>query len=285
MYKIYNLKDNWEAIEENILRHATQYIKKSGVKSLVIGLSGGIDSTVVCALARKICDALEIRLIGLSLPTAFNKVEEINNATVVGTSFCDAFYTYNIHDDAHKLLLRLTEGKNNIVRHEKTNWQAYERLKIRRGNVAARLRMIFLYHFAHENFGLVLSTDNFTELLLGFWTLHGDVGDFGMIQNLWKTEVYGLAKHLLMEEKAKNRTWRAHSLKVAIEAIPTDGLGITASDLDQIDAKSYEEVDRILIGLLNEDTSKLDHPVVQRHIKTHFKRNNPFNLRREDIIP
>lgn len=282
---MYSLSNDWETIEENILRYSTQYVKEARVKALIIGLSGGIDSTVVCTLARKVCDRLGIRLVGASLPTAFNKAEEINNATMTGTAFCDTFYTYNIHDNAHQLLTRLTEGKYTVVKNQETDWSAYKRLKMRRGNVAARLRMVFLYHMAHENFGLVLSTDNFTELMLGFWTLHGDVGDFGMIQSLWKTEVYGLANHLLVKERDKNCDWRAHSLSVAIKATPTDGLGITTSDLEQIGAKSYEEADRVLIDYLNGDRSKLNSPVIERHLKTRFKRNNPFNLKREDIVP
>jgi len=58
----------------------------------------------------------------------------------------------------------------------------------------ARIRMILLYDLAGGNDGMVLSTDNYTEYLLGFWTLHGDVGDFGMIQSLWKTEVYDMVE-------------------------------------------------------------------------------------------
>ena len=102
--------------------------------------------------------------------------------------------------------------------------------------------MIYLYDIAQEHNGLVLSTDNWTELMLGFWTLHGDCGDYGMIQNLWKTEVYEMASTFVenLEEK------RSRALLDCIEAIPTDGLGISASDLDQIGAESYKEVDEIL---------------------------------------
>lgn len=56
----------------------------------------------------------------------------------------------------------------------------------------ARCRMMYLYDIASRHKGLVMSTDNQTEYQLGFWTIHGDVGDFDPIQDLWKTEVYEL---------------------------------------------------------------------------------------------
>lgn len=64
------------------------------------------------------------------------------------------------------------------------------RTPIANGNLQARCRMIHLYDLAGIHGGLVMSTDNQTEYQLGFWTIHGDVGDFDPIQDLWKTEVY-----------------------------------------------------------------------------------------------
>ncbi|NOZ36435.1 MAG: hypothetical protein GXO80_14200, partial [Chlorobi bacterium] len=130
--------------------------------------------------------------------------------------------------------------------------------------------------------GMVLSTDNYTELLLGFWTLHGDVGDYGMIQNLWKTEVYAMSRFLVNNLENKEQ---AKALDECIDAVPTDGLGITNSDLDQIGASSYEEVDKILIHYLKNpnDISVLNLKVVQRKLASEFKRNNPYNIPRNKI--
>ena len=95
--------------------------------------------------------------------------------------------------------------------------------RIRAGNIKARLRMTYLYDKANKYNGMVLSTDNLTERNLGFWTLNGDVGDFGFLQELWKTEVYGLSKSIGTE-----------SVMACVNAIPTVGLGITDSDIDQL---------------------------------------------------
>jgi len=170
--------------------------------------------------------------------------------------------------------------------------------------------MEYLYGIAGIRKGLVLSTDNYTEFLLGFWTLHGDVGDLAMIQNFWKEEVYQMAEFLCEEENVVG-------LQECIEAIPTDGLGISNSDLDQIYPNwdehfqtcrlAYEAVDQILKDwsvtdideFLYDDFLKYDgriqdytefekyrttyltgHPVVQRYEGTHGKRLSPYNFPR-----
>jgi NH3-dependent NAD+ synthetase len=124
---------------------------------------------------------------------------------------------------------------------------------------------------------------------MGFWTLHGDVGDYGMIQNLWKTEVYGVAKWLAdVYEEHCEATFRADALRACVDATPTDGLGISNSDLDQLGASSYNEVDKIIIDYLingQHCEESWEHPVIKRYERTHFKRENPINLTREELLP
>jgi NAD+ synthase len=145
----------------------------------------------------------------------------------------------------------------------------------------ARTRMIYLYDLAAKYKGMVLSTDNYTELLLGFWTLHGDVGDYGMVQNLWKTEIYAMSKFLANQMPKEQK----EALESCITAVATDGLGITNSDLDQIGAATYEEVDQILLKLYDPHGFEqfADHPVIKRKVNSEFKRNNPYNIPRNEI--
>jgi hypothetical protein len=78
-----------------------------------------------------------------------------------------------------------------------------------------------------------------------------------------------------------NQTLKARALWHCIFATPTDGLGITDSDLDQIGADSYEEVDEILWKHIHRETGEYDgHPVVKRYLKSYYKRENPYNLSR-----
>jgi NAD+ synthetase len=262
-----------EVTVKKIRTELKNYIIKSNLKSLVLGLSGGIDSSLCAALAKPVCDELNIPLIGRSITIETNKNDEIERGITTGASFCHDYKEVNLTD----LYLQIQPG----IEEEKLADDLDIPTRIRLGNIKARMRMIYLYNLAQKFGGLVLSTDNYTEYLLGFWTLHGDVGDYGMIQNLWKTEVYEVSKYIVENELEDNDA--KDSLQSCIDAIPTDGLGITNSDLDQLKAGSYYEVDQILKEFLS-DGSNADHPVIQRHKGSAYKRNNPLNLKREEII-
>ena len=216
------------------------YIKDSHLQSLVIGVSGGIDSTVTCAIVSSVCQEMHIPLIGRSLPAHSNNPEEINTATLVGQAFCDDFKEVAIERIYAKVAdeMELNEGKMT---------------PLQLGNIKARLRMIYLYNLASIHKGCVLDTDNKTEHELGFWTIHGDVGDLncGLI-HLWKTEVYELAKHILTSyEILANRTKEVdlaiQALKQSIALTPTDGNGVmSGGDCAQFRLDNYEQVDDVL---------------------------------------
>lgn len=275
----------------NIRQELANYIVANGLHSLVIGVSGGIDSAVCVALARPVCDGLGIPLIGRSIPIQTNKEDELDRARKVGEIFCTDFDEVDLGGVYRKFEERIHIAEN------KTN------SNIAKGNIKARVRMIYLYNIAGMNNGIVLSTDNYTELMLGFWTLHGDVGDYGMIQNLWKTEVYGLARYLaddLRNDAAKE------ALRACIAATPTDGLGISNSDLEQLGADTYDEVDNILQEYIKYDNlmknkellydvefenrvkDKIEklrsNPVIIRHLTSQYKRDNPYNIPRNLIM-
>lgn len=265
------IKDYSKAIF-NIKQEFKNYIVENNLKSIVLGLSGGIDSALCAALASDVCEELDIPLIGRSISIESNKIGEKTRGRMIGEAYMTDFNDIDLTDAYFNLQLYVIENFDN----EDENSKAF---KIRMGNVKARIRMIYLYELAGKNRGMVLSTDNLTELLLGFWTLHGDVGDYGMIQQLWKTEVYEMSRFIANNEQAENRK---NAMMACVDAIPTDGLGITNSDLDQLQANSYEEVDEILIKYLETKDKELKkHPVIQRHLSSEYKRNNPFNLRRE----
>jgi len=261
-------------IVKNIRHELSNYLNKYNIKSLIIGESGGIDSALCTVLAAPICKELNIQLIGRSITIETNSEGEINRGRLIGEAFCSSFKDVNLTDLYLNTLNTIEEGEIDLSTREN---------KIRYGNIKARMRMIYLYNLAQQHKGLVLSTDNYTELLEGYWTLHGDVGDYGMIQSLWKTEVYELSKYLVENELKSDKEKEA--LQVCIDAVPTDGLGITSSDLEQLDAKDYNEVDFILKDYLENGNKKWkNHSVIQRHIRSAYKRNNPYNLSREILF-
>lgn len=131
---------------------------------------------------------------------------------------------------------------------------------IQKGNIKARLRMMYLYNLASIHKGVVLDNDNFTEWNLGFWTLKGDEGDINLsLHYLWKTEIYELVDYLLKNFnnkyhskinidpiKAGEYLLKYQSLEKSIKLIPTDGNGVSNSDCEQFGLDNYEQVDDVL---------------------------------------
>lgn len=256
----------------NIRSELRNYLTTAGLKSVVVGLSGGIDSAVCTALAEPVCKELKLPLIGRSITIETNKPDEIDRSIAIGEAYCTDFREVNL-TELYLNTISFTEEEALPINPDRET-------RIRLGNIKARLRMVYLYNLAQKHKGFVLSTDNYTELLLGFWTLHGDVGDYGMIQNLWKTEVYELSQHMVNTESIQKK---AISLQRCIDAVPTDGLGITNSDLDQLGAKSYLEVDSILKEYIRTGNNS-GHAVIARNIASEYKRKNPYNLSRDLIL-
>lgn len=257
------------------------------IRSFVIGLSGGIDSAVVAALVNAaICDRrLKCDLLGYSIPADSNKKDEVDRAFDVGEAFCDEF-----HNEVDFMTSVYTEYETWVcAKYFEDGARRENRTlteKIRLGNIKARLRMIHLFDMAKQNEGIVLSTDNLTEYLLGFWTLHGDVGNFGLIQNLWKSEVYELSAFLVDRFNEVGFHNGAQALSKCAKAVPTDGLGVSNSDFDQLGASSYGEIDQILmtwIARLDGWDRCKDHPVSRRYEDTRFKRKDPLNVERKEL--
>ncbi len=272
------IRTDYDRILLNIIETAAQYLNDNqSLKSLILGLSGGIDSGLVCALAFEVLRQVPgVKLIGRSIPIESNTDDEIKRAEKIGLNFCDHFETKDLTDAYQGLYKELVSGSG------RESQETVEE-KIRRGNVKARVRMSYLFDLAHLEKGMVLSTDNYTEMLLGFWTLHGDVGNYGFIQFLWKTEVYGLARYLADKYKSHGDDDKAKALQLCIDAVPTDGLGITNSDFDQIGVSDYETADLLLIEYIKGDQKNSDHPLIQRHKKSVYKRLDPQNIHRDMI--
>ena len=267
---------DYKIMFENIIRETSDYMTIHHMKAMIIGISGGIDSALCAAIAHEAKKRIthEISIIGVSIPIQSEGIE-VERSRLVGEAFCDHFRLDGIASIYYPL-------KGDLVATAK-------KYKIRCGNIKARLRMIKLFDIANENDGLVISTDNYTEYLLGFWTLHGDVGNFGPIQNLWKTEVYGLTDYLFKGYKEQGKLKKSEALYETINAIPTDGLGITDSDFDQIypeynrslrPSEVYEKIDEMLMNY--NPVASLNN-VTRRYINSSFKRYDPYNIPRELI--
>ena len=215
-----------------------EYLISNNLKAMILGISGGIDSTVCAAICHEVSKQTGIPLIGRSLPTTFNKKEETTSADLVGNAFCDDYKEVPIS----KLYWTFSEV---LIGYEKT-----AQTDLANGNIQARLRMIYLYNLASIHRGLVIDTDNLTEHNLGYWTVHGDVGDFNPIGGLWKTEVFKLAEYLIIRYNINRENDQCLAVEESFKLKPTAGLGITNNDLEELGAESYEQVDAILQEIL-----------------------------------
>lgn len=193
-------------------------LKANKFENVLIGLSGGVDSAVVFTLL--------VRAIGtrntfvLLLPHGSMQKDGLNRAkTLVRTARVPERNVREINiEKATSLFATNTTGKT------------------RKGNIASRVRMIYLYDFAKEQRALVVGTENKSEYLLGYFTRFGDeASDIELIRSIYKTEVYRVAKHLGISPSV-------------INAKPTAGLWDGQTDKHEL-GFSYREADPILYFL------------------------------------
>ena len=214
-----------ETLRDKLIQQLYDYRAQARIGTAVLGMSGGVDSAATAALFRRA--GWTVR--GFTLPIHQNPEE-----TERGVEACAALGLDHHHIDLSPEYDAMVAALARLDPALAASDEAPART--RRGNLRARLRMMTLYDQAHRFGGLVASTDNFSELGAGFWTLHGDVGDLAPIQGLIKSwEVPWLARALDVPEK----TWRAQ---------PTDGLGIGAGDEAQIGA-TYLEWDIMIFAV------------------------------------
>lgn len=241
-YRINDDKDYAELFND-IVDFSADYIMKNNLRSAILGISGGIDSTVVAAILHETTKRIheinteyDFTFYSYTLPTETTNPKELHIARMVGYAFTNInklFIEHNITDISAKVI---------------TDFQEFWGMdKFAQGNIKARLRMMYLYNKARENGGFVVGTDNYTEMLLGFSTIGGDaLADYMPLQYLWKTDVYGIARYLVNKYVDENDWQKVAAVTASIEIPPQDGLGISNSDMEQIGARNYFDVDHIL---------------------------------------
>ena len=279
---------NYENVFRVMVSHLKNYIKENNRKSVVLGISGGIDSTVVSCICHQVSKELnnegyDFTFYGRSLPSSTTNIEELSISIDVGQAFCDNFKVYDCDVLDYTSITIFKETNRSIDPYDFDSFVS----KLRRGNIKSRLRMIELYDLARAKQGMVIGTDNYTEYLLGFSTIGGDaLFDYCPIQFLWKTEVYELAEYL--KEYFSYDDVKSNAIDKSINIAPQDGLGISNNDVEQIGGKDYNEIDEILYKLCYEPYNLKDEDytdgavkkIKERYEASNFKRNHPVKLSR-----
>ncbi len=215
-------------ISNRVISFLKGYAEDSGMKGYVVGLSGGLDSSVCADLAVKAVGKENVY--GMLLPSKFTSQNHIDDALelseMLGIRINDYEIVRNNFDKASELTMQMTEieDKNPKAKIVLANNHARERMKILRGK-------------AQELDRLVLGTTNMTEAWLGYATIAGDGYkgiDVEPLQMLPKTSERLYARFLGIP-------------KQIIEKAPTAGLWDDQTDEDEI-GMSYEDIDRIMTG-------------------------------------
>jgi NAD+ synthase len=242
-------------------RFLTTHLEEAGARCLVVGMSGGLDSSVSAALC-----ALALggrRVLGVTLPEKETRNERaLEDARLVASNYRIRFEIIDITP---------------IVETSRNTLDAKRAKGIPWGNIKARLRAMVLYYFANTEHGLVVGTGDKSEIMLGYFTKFGDGAcDILPLADLYKTSVRNLARHLGIPDRIRVK---ASSPELWPGQTAEKELGL-----------SYEKLDRILWGLerwmtpenIVEETGlklALVRKVRERWLKSEHKRRPPLALK------
>ncbi|QBO57101.1 NAD(+) synthase [Chryseobacterium salivictor] len=212
-----------EKVIAKIVLWLRNYADKANVKGYVIGVSGGVDSAVVSTL----CAMTGLKTLLIEMPIRQN-ADEVDRALEHMEDLKNRFSNVEI------MSVNLTPVFEELYKTFDVKDADFPAEKLAFANTRARLRMLTLYYYGQINNLLVCGTGNKIEDFgIGFFTKYGDGGvDVSPIADLYKTEVYALAKSLGLVESIQN-------------AIPADGLWDEARTDEQQIGATYPELEKI----------------------------------------
>lgn len=221
-------------------------VDNAGADGVVLGLSGGVDSAVLCGLCAKAIKPDEV--LGVVMP-CYSDWQDQADAMKVVVKFGVRYVIFNLDSvfDAFKYWVQYSTKDSG-------------QQKVSDGNLKARLRMTTLYYIANQWNYLVAGSDDRSENYVGYFTKYGDgASDFAPLSNLTKAEVRELAKELGVPESVINKP----SSPGLWEGQTAEGeLGI-----------SYKEIDAFLVG--GEVPTDVRDKIELKHKNTEHKRLMP----------
>lgn len=215
-------KLNCEETKDNIVDFIKSKVDESKTEGIVIGLSGGIDSTLTAYLA---CEAVgSENVFGIVMPSTTTPTEDKIHGIEIAQHLGIPYKEIAIDSILNEYLSMTQLDENNMAI----------------GNLKARIRMAIIYYYANVKNYLVSGTGNKSEILIGYFTKYGDGGcDIEPIGDLYKTDVYELSQYLKIKKEILDKPPRA-----GLWANQTDEeeIGMTYGLLDNI-LYLYSEID------------------------------------------
>ena len=241
-----------EELRQALVLGIQDFCGKTGIKKVHLGLSGGIDSAVVAALA---VDALgPANVAGIGLPGPFNASESLTLAKQLAKNLGITFKTVSIDGMFKKVVEALEEGielKEFGLVHE---------------NLQARLRGLSLMAYSNKENSMLLTTGNKSEYATGYTTMYGDMcGGLAPLGDLTKEQVYALAEYYNQQDELIP--------KRIITRPPSAELRPDQKDQDSL--PPYADLDKSVVYLVEksgEAKTKTDHWLLPILMRTEFKR-------------
>ena len=230
--------DHLTEVYSALVTGTRDYVTKCGFTKVIIGLSGGIDSSLTAAIA---VDALgKENVVGVAMPSRYSSDSSISDATLLADNLGIELITISI-EDAFEAMLGMLENP-----FKQTNPNVAEE------NLQTRIRGNLLMAISNKFGWMVLTTGNKSEMASGYATLYGDMaGGFAVIKDVPKTLVYELCSHI-------------NNLKSPNNVIPTTVITKAPSAELKYDQKDqdvlppYEVLDPIIQAYVEEDISSTD---------------------------
>ena len=215
-------------IHSALVTGVRDYFAKSGLKSGIVGLSGGIDSAICLCLAAEALGNKNLRAV--LMPSRYSSDHSVNDAIALAKTLNVQYDIVNIEKpfSAFEYVLSpLFNGKKKDVTEE---------------NIQARVRAILLMAISNKYGCIVLNTSNKSEAAVGYGTLYGDMaGGLSVIGDVYKTDVYKLAEYINRERTIipENTINKAPSAELRPDQRDTDSL----PDYDKLDAILYQYIE------------------------------------------
>lgn len=236
--------ENLEKVIDYITNWIKENVEKANSNGVIVGNSGGVDSALVLALAKRVFPETTL---GIVMP-CYSPAGDKEDALLVGDSI-------NVETEVVDLSSTYDELLKNVSYTQTAPEMAL-------GNIKPRLRMTTLYFYAQTLGRLVLGTSNKSEITVGYFTKYGDGGaDLLPIGSLTKYEVWELAKYLNVPEKIINKK-------------PSAGIVDARSDEEEM-GFTYDDLEKYIKGREKELSNELVNKIERLYKANEHKRNLP----------